>query len=173
MTRHILIALSLSLTACAAVVPTTALQLMALSPLTADPEGLAVQIDLPETVGVQPGSATMTITNTYLGETDTFVSVLERQGTVYRIAAEDIAPLRALQAKIRERETTAPDDNSGSLSIFAQPCLKSDLASPDDEVSVAVQAAQDGPFLPLIRKQPLSALFGEIDLTDFPLCEAP
>jgi len=173
MLKSNLIAAGLLLSACTAMVPSTVVQLMNLSPLTADPEDLAVRIDLPGTVGIREGSARFTIISTYKEETTTYAYVLERQDNVYRIAPEDVDALRALQTRLREQEEAAPRDNSGSLSITAGPCLKSDFAAMDDLVSVGIRTAKDGPFLPLFNNEPLSALFGEVDLSILPICDTP
>ncbi len=166
---------ALCLAACTAMVPSTALQLMSLSPLTADPAALAVRIDLPKTIGIQPDSAKLTLSNTYRDEIAAHTYTLDRPGdaSLFRIAPKDVAGLRDLQTKIRAQEDTAPQENSGSLSVTASPCLKSDFASLDDRVSVSIRTAPDGAFLPLFRDQPLSKLFGPTDLSALPLCDIP
>lgn len=168
--RTFTLPLALSLTACTALVPSTVVQLMSLSPLTADPEALAIEITLPDSVGIVPNSAVLVLSNVFEGETTEGRFVLAQNGDVYRIAPNDIEPLRQLQATIRAQEEAQPDDNSGSLSINAAPCLNAADASVAETVSVSIQAAKDGPFLPLFRDQPLSALFGQQDLATWPLC---
>ena len=175
MLRPLVTITGLCLAGCTAMVPSTALQLMSLSPLTADPAALAVQIDLPKTVGIQPDSATLTISNTYRDDVAVYAYTLDRPGeaSLFRIAPKDVAGLRDVQAKIRAQEDAAPEENSGSLSVTASPCLKSDFASLDDRVSASIRTATDGPFLPLFRDQPLSKLFGPADLSALPLCDMP
>ncbi|MEL6640268.1 MAG: hypothetical protein AAFP98_02965 [Pseudomonadota bacterium] len=168
--RSVALPMFLSLTACSALVPSTVVQLMSLSPLTADPEALAIQIVLPDSVGIVPNSAVLVLSNTFEGETTEGRFVLDQSGDVYRIAPNDVEPLRQLQATIRTQEEAQPDDNSGSLSVNAAPCLNTANASVEETVSVSIQAAKDGPFLPLFRDQPLSALFGQQDLVTWPTC---
>lgn len=168
--RTFALPLALSLTACTALVPSTVVQLMSLSPLTADPEALSIQITLPDSVGIVPDSAALILSNTFEGKTIAGRFVLDQNGDVYRIAPSDVERLRQLQATIRAQEEAQPDDNSGSLSVNAAPCLNAADASVAETVSVAIQTAIDGPFLPLLRDQPLSALFGQDDLATWPPC---
>lgn len=153
------------LAGCASLVPSALARLTAVSPLSADPEGFVVALDLPPGVAVVPGSATLDLTasRSDTGETLSGRYVLARGRSAdgaltYRVAARDLDRLRGLQARIRDwtRENAAA--TRGSLSVSLTGCRTGDGPSPDATVSVALKTAVDQPFRPLIRDAPLSAI---------------
>lgn len=173
MFHRIVLPLALCLTACTALVPSTVGRLMALSPLTADPEAIALRLTLPEGAGIRPGSALMVLETTNDGSTTTDTYVLDQRGDVFAVAATDVPLLRARQAEIAAMEAADPDAISGSLSITASPCKIGDGPTLNSRISVAMRLAVDGPFLPLVNNGPLSAVFDETDIAAWPACPTP
>lgn len=158
--------------ACSSVVPTTVMRLGGLSPTTADPAGFAVDLSLPDGVGVQPGAARLIfeVKRTDSGEASTGTYVLTAQDGVYRIAEDDLRALRAQQSTARAWEASQPDATEGALSLNLTPCLIGAGPAPGAKVSVAIQIAQDAPFLPLLRDAPLSAVASEAEILQMPGC---
>jgi hypothetical protein len=155
--------LILILSACTRIVPGTALQLNALSPLEADPAGFAVAMALPVGLGIELQSARLMfmVARTDTGETRGGAFVLERVSadqTIYQIAPRDLNALRALQDVARQWKTEGDDVTSGSLSVTMSPCRVGAGPADDARASVDIRIDADGPFLPLIRKGPISAL---------------
>lgn len=172
MLRHIVLPLAIGLSACTALVPSTVGRLMALSPLTADPEAIALRVTLPDGTGIMPGSAKMILETTGgIEKSGTFI--LARQGDVFSVAPNDVDRLRTLQAEIAAVEATNPNDISGSLGITAGPCVVGEGPTADSRLSVGMRLAVDGPFLPLVRNGPLSAMFDETDIATWPTCPTP
>ncbi|MEL6572752.1 MAG: hypothetical protein AAFQ64_13895 [Pseudomonadota bacterium] len=164
---------ALTFTACTALVPSTLGQLMTLTPLTADPEAIALQLTLPDGAGIMPGSAAMVLEATQNGETTSDTFVLEQSGDIFSVAASDLSRLRARQAMLRAAEEADPDGVSGALSLTAGPCQTGDNLSVDARISVGMRLAVDGPFLPLVRNGPLSAVFDEAEIAAWPPCPMP
>ncbi|MEL6838862.1 MAG: hypothetical protein AAFP85_06185 [Pseudomonadota bacterium] len=169
---RLLLLSTLALSACTSIVPTTAMRLSNLSPTTANPADIAVDLTLPTGIDVSPGSARMlfSMIRTDTGETAEGAFTLDRDGSVFTINPADYAALRALQATARQWKAENADAATGSLSISLSPCRLG--AGPDDEarVGVAIQMKQDGAFLPLVRDGPLSAVTSEAQLRDMPDC---
>ncbi len=162
----------LALSACTSIVPMTAMQLSGLSPTTADPADFAVDLTLPAGIDLGPGTAKLlfTVTRTDVDQTEEGVFTLQRDGSVFRVDPADHAALRALQATARQWKAENDDATGGSLSINLSPCLLGDGPADDAKVSVAIQMKQDGPFLPLVRNGPISAVTSEEQLRDMPAC---
>ena len=163
---------ALILCACSSVVPSTALRLSGLSPTTADPADFAVDLMLPEGIDIQPGTARLifAVARTDTGQAQSGSFVLEREGTVFRIAVDDVDRLRDLQATARQWDAENDAATSGSLSISLSPCRIGDGPERDARVSVGLRLAQEGAFLPLIRNGPLSAVASEDEIREMPLC---
>lgn len=162
----------LVLSACTSIVPLTAMRLSGLSPTTADPADLAVDLTLPIGVDVGPGSAVMlfSTTRTDTNETDQGAFVLQRNGSIFNVDPADYAAVRALQATARQWQSENSDATKGSLMISLSPCRRGAGPAADATVSVAIQMEQDGAFLPLLRDGPLSAVTSEKQLRDMPDC---
>ncbi len=163
---------ALALSACTSIVPSTAMQLSGLSPTTADPADLAVDLTLPAGIDVSPGSALMLFSTTRsdTNETAEGTFVLQRDGSVFKVNPADYAELRSLQATARAWNAENADATKGSLSISLSPCRLDAGPEDDARVSVAVRMAPDGAFLPLVRNGPLSAVTSEEQLRDMPDC---
>ena len=160
------------LTACGAVSLGTLTRLSALSPLTADPADMAVAVDLPEGVGIRPGSARLTFEVTRGAESVSRVMVLAgAPETGLSVAPEDLAPLAEAQALARDWKAVDPDGTSGILSLTFDPCRDGDLAA-EATVSAAIRLEEDGPFLPLLRGVSVAEVSGLPDPADLPECAA-
>jgi len=164
--KALLIASALLLSACGSVVPTTVLKLSNLSPLTADPADFAVQVTLPDGIDVTPGTAQLTFTGQRTPDSPktsgTFT--LARAGDVFRIAPDDLQPIRDLQAQFNAWETEDADQSSGSLGVTVGACTTGAGPTPDARISVAIQIADGGPFLLLVRNAPLLDVAAQDDI---------
>ncbi|PJI93073.1 hypothetical protein BC777_1941 [Yoonia maricola] len=162
----------LALTACTSIVPLTAMRLSGLSPASADPADLAIDLGLPAGIDVSPGGATMIfkVSRVDLGETREGQFALKRDGSIFMVDPQDYADLRALQALTRTWQAENDDATNGSLMINVSPCRIGDGPAEDARVNVAVRMQRDGAFLPLVRDGPLSAVTSEQQLQDMPNC---
>lgn len=167
-----MVPLILILSACASIVPSTALRLGGLSPTTADPAGFAVDLTLPAGIDIQPGTAQLifAVSRSDTGETRSGTFVLGREDTVFRVAPGDLSALRALQATALRWKTEAGDATAGSLSVNLAPCRIGDGPSPDARVSVGLRLQEGGQFLPLVRNGPLSAVASAAQISDMGIC---
>lgn len=162
----------LLLTACGVVPIQTALKLAALDPLSADPAGMAVALDLPEGVGIALEGAMLSLS----AETADGVQLTGRYGLVqnatgiWRVAPEDRARLRADQAQAAEWERADPDGTRGSFNVSLSPCIAGAGPAADARLSASLQLEPDGPFLPLLRRVPLSNLGPLPGASEVPPC---
>ncbi|MFK7834989.1 MAG: hypothetical protein AB8B60_02105 [Sulfitobacter sp.] len=165
------------LSACTSIVPATVARLNALSPLEADPAGFAVAMTLPEGVDIAPRSARLmfTVARTDTGEMRDGVFVLERTNAdqaIYRIAPQDLPALRELQGIARDWRAEDENATNGSISVTLAPCRIGAGPTEDARASVAIRTDEDGPFLPLVRNGPLTALVDPEKLRDMGDCGA-
>ena len=162
MHKQLLLAALIALGACTDLVPSTLLALSNVDPLTADPADIAISLDLPDGVALLPGSGELTLGATNRdGETAQQSFTLQQSGDVLAVATTNHQALRALQSRIREWEETDPSGTNGSLSVSLAPCRTGDSVADGLRASASVRLQQDGPFLPLIKDGPLSALLNE------------
>ena len=166
---------ALILSACTSIVPDTALRLNALSPIEADPAGFSVAVALPEGLDIEPKSAQLrfVVIRTDTGETRNRAFVLERlvaDQAIYRVAPNDLDAFRAFQALARQWKTENDDATSGSLGVTLSPCKVGAGPVHDARASVAVQTHPDGPFMPLIRNGPISAIVGPEQIHEMRAC---
>lgn len=152
--------LALILAGCSSLVPTTAMRLGGLSPLTADPAEIAVRLVLPEGVDVLEGSARLIyqVGRPALGQIEAEVVTLARAGDVFAIAADDLGRLRALQARARDWKAQDPSGTKGALSVSLTPCTQGAGPVADATVDVFLRITAEGAFLPLLRNAPLNAV---------------
>ena len=165
----------LLLSACTSVVPATALRLRSLSPMEADPAGFAVTITLPEGLDIEPNSARLkfTVTRADTGEIHENTFVLDRMAAgqaTYRVAPSDLDALRAAQAVARQWKAEADDATSGSLNVTLSPCKIGAGPAPEARVSVGIRVAKDGPFQPLVRNAPISAIADPQQISNMGAC---
>jgi len=158
---------------CLSVNPATLAKVATLSPLTADPAVMGVEIDLPEGLVVKENTAIITFfskrsdTGQALSE-DFILEVVN--GNQYRFALSDLDRLRDVQSTVRGWETEAPRANSGGLSVRVGPCLVGDGPAPNARGSLRVRLDESGNFYPLITNGPLSKVLGADDLSKIPAC---
>ena len=171
MMRLIICFVNLALGACVYVNPVTAIQLASFNPLSADPADIAVQIDLPEGVGIEDGSAGLVIDATHRerGGWSGFYGLEELPGGIWQIEPEAQIRLRRDQAQILAWEAADPDGTSGSLTARFDPCTIGDGPSEDARVSMLMQVDAGG-FLPLLPNAPISQLFNEAEVEGLPPC---
>ncbi len=163
---------ALALSACTSLAPTTVMRLGNLSPLTADPADFAVDLTLPSGIDVSPGKAILifSVRRTDIERSEEGFFTLQRTGSVFAIDPADYADLRALQALALDWQDENPDASSGALSVALSPCRIDEGPADDAKVSVAIQVAQGGAFLPLVRNGPLSAVTSDEQLQNMPDC---
>lgn len=153
----------LILSACSNVVPSTAMRLNALSPLEADPAQFAVAITLPEGLDIEPKSARLrfNVRRSDTGETRNGNFVLQRVvagPAIYQVAPDDLDALRAVQAVARQWKGENPGATRGSMSVTLSPCKAGEGPADNARASIAIKVTADGPYLPLIRNGPISAV---------------
>ncbi|KIC49514.1 hypothetical protein [Tateyamaria sp. ANG-S1] len=166
-----LLLMAMGLGACSTVVPATLYQMRGLDPLSADPADIALRVDLPEGLGLLPGSGSLRLRATDADGAEMVGSYpITMVGDVLQVEPASHADLRALQAEIRARKAADPDGVTGSLSIDFEPC--SETADIPDRVvvSVDIRLAADGPFLPLLRDAPLADALEMAALEELTLC---
>lgn len=177
-----MLAAGLALSACSALVPSTAARLAALDPLTADPAGIGLIVVLPPGLSVTPGSATLELQAVRGDEArkgtfrlaDRELSGVEGvpEGATTRgfaVAEADIPRMRALQAEIAEwkREGAA----KGSLGLGIGGCAVGPGPAPDAVGSVMIRLSEADPYLPLIREGSLADLLGPETLAAIKPCQ--
>lgn len=156
----------LGLAGCVSLNPVTMVRLATMNPLDADPGAIAVQLTLPDGVGVVDGSAAMTIQTMFADSEDVSerFELEDLPEGVWRVAREDRARLRDLQVRVVMAEETDPDNTSGSFSVGFEPCTIGDGPGEDARFSIAIQLEIDGRFLPLINGARLSDLYDAEDV---------
>jgi len=162
---------ALFVSACTAVVPSTAARLAAFDPLTADPAAIELVVILPKGLSVTPGSARLDFgavrgTESRKGSfvlqdiaAPTGISVPEDgSARVYALKDEDVETMRALQVEIAEWKREGPA--KGSLGLGIVGCAVGDGPAANAVGSVLIRMKEAGPFLPLIREGKLADLLG-------------
>jgi hypothetical protein len=173
--RRALLSLLL-VSACSSLVPSTTAQLAQLSPLEADPAAIALAIQLPPGLVVPEGGAKMVVeaTRKATGETRRGDYVLASEPgdpaqfaadpgdsvTFYRLAPDDIAPMRDLQTIVADWKTADPDGTAGSFSMGLAGCAVGQGPEPDAKGSVYIRTVANGAYLPLIQNASIKALIG-------------
>lgn len=167
----------LALSACGYVDMSTAARLGSMSPLTADPADFTIYLDIPEGVELPAGSAKLGFggTRSDTGERLSAEYVLDARqlpdGTrVYRIAEADLAPMRMLQAEMRQWKAEVGRAASGTLSVAMTPCLSGDTLDPDAPVNVDLALEDGGTPMPLIKDLPISEFLEQTESGNFLPC---
>ena len=163
------------LAGCSSLVPSTVAQLAGLSPLTADPAGFEVALDLPPGIDVVPDSALLVLAASQSETGAAFEApfVLQRRDgpvQLWRVNPDDLDELRTLQARAAEWEAEDPDASSGSLSVGLEPCRIGDGPAPDAAVSISLRVQPGGPLLPLVRNAPISDFADDATINELDPC---
>ncbi|MEO0917319.1 MAG: hypothetical protein AAFY31_10120 [Pseudomonadota bacterium] len=169
--------LTFLLLGCASLDPGTARQLAGLDPLTADPQDFVVSVDLPNGIGLQPGSVVLSLQarSAASGQTGGEWS-LDRVNTVdglvsYRVAPGDLPDLQAVQSMAAKWEAEDPDGTDGSLSLSVGPCrLPNVTLDKDLSVSAFLTLETDGPMLPVLRDVSVRRFLSGEALRNLPEC---
>jgi hypothetical protein len=171
--NSLLFSTMLGLAGCSDIPIGTALRLAALDPLSADPAGMAVALDLPDGVGIVPGSAELALrAQAADGAEISGRYGLETTGDgVWHVRDGDRARLRADQARVAAWERADPAGTVGQFSVTLAPCLTSAGDIGRERLSAALQLEPGGPFLPLLRDVPVAELTEGVGLPDLPRCE--
>lgn len=170
--RLLLVAI-LGVAGCASLNPVTMVRLATMNPMVADPGVIAVQMVLPDGVGVAEGTAAMTISARF-AETEEGLGQrfeLENTGDVWRIARADQDALRTLQSRVIVAEAADPDATSGSFSVGFEPCAIGDGPADYARVSIAIQLDAGGGFLPLINRARVSEMYDAADVDALGPCD--
>ncbi|MFN4192710.1 MAG: hypothetical protein ACK4FR_07190 [Tabrizicola sp.] len=173
----------LALSACSAVVPSTAARLAALDPLTADPAALELVVILPPGLEVNPGSARLALSATRgaehragsfrLADRPVASGLPLPTGATARgfaVAEADVEAMRALQADIAGWQRSGAARGQFGLGIDG--CAVGVGPVADARASVLIRVAKDGPFLPLVAEGRLSELLGPEVLRAIKPCQA-
>lgn len=165
------------LSGCAFIDFSTAERLADLSPLTTDPAGVAVFLDLPDGLGVIPGSAVLTFgaTRSDTGEEDFMFYTLQDIETDdlrgFRIDPSDHPMFRGQQLRLRAWEAENPKATEGTFSVNGEFCTIGPGPLPDATASVLVQYVEGGALSPLFTDAPVSAVFDAAGTVAMPPCQ--
>ena len=170
-----------ALSACSAIVPSTAARLAAFDPLTADPAGIELLVILPPGLSVRPGTAKLEFgavrgTESRKGS----FALADRPVTTgldlpdgatarhYALTPADAQAMRALQAEISawKRDGTA----QGALGLGVDGCATGAGPAPDATGSVLIRLEDKAAFLQLIDQGKLADLLGAAALAAIKPC---
>ncbi|WP_299685301.1 hypothetical protein [uncultured Tateyamaria sp.] len=169
--REIILACAICLGACDALVPSTLQMLQEFDPLSADPADIALRVELPDTVGILPGSGTLNLRAQHRDGTEVGRSFAVAQvGDVLQVDPSERAELRQVQARIRTWEAADPNGTHGSLGVDLEPCRTGADVPDDATFSIGIRVVADGPFLPLVQKAPLTDLLDKQTVADMRRC---
>ena len=164
------------LTACGFIDFDTAEQFSNMSPLTADPGAVTVFLDLPNGLGILPGSGSVTFgaNRTDTGESDFemyTLQTIEADGMIgFRLDPADWPRFRGQQLRLQAWENTAPRATEGTFAVGGEPCGIGPGPLPDATASVLVQFASETTRRPLINDAPIAEVFDQLDLDVMPPC---
>ena len=164
----------LGLSACSAVPLATAMRLGALDPLSADPAGMAVVLELPEGLGIEEGTAQLSLRARAADGAEVSGRYALEQGTdgAWRVRAGDRARLRADQARAADWERADPEGTEGQFSVSLGPCRTGDAPIAEGRVSASFQLEPGAPFLPLLRNVPVADVAETAGIAALPACGA-
>ena len=159
---HSLATVCILLSACSSLVPATLMQVMALSPLQADPADIALRTSLPRGVGLIPDASFLTLaaTNPARGlDVDHRFAIRTTEDAegrlVFTLAPEAMAPLARLQEIVRHHEAEDPRGTTGSLGVTLGLCDLGTGIDPQQRLSVDLRTEAEGVFLPFVRNLPI------------------
>lgn len=173
---------SLAVTACSAIVPSTAARLASFDPLTADPAAIELVVILPPGLAVSPGSAKLELSadrgsehrnGSFRLADHPAPDIAVPAGATARgfvIAEADVPRMRSLQADIAKWKATG--EAKGTLGLGIGGCAIGNGPAPDATGSVMIRLREDGPFLPLVAEGRLADLLGSKVLAAIQPCQA-
>lgn len=163
---------------CTSLVMSTVMALDDLDPMTADPAGFSVALDVPAPLAMVEDKVFFEFA-AVRGETGDrqggrFVLAASRDDagrTVYRLPPEGIDAVRAAQQDAATWAGTG--DNELSIGVTVDFCRTADVTVPDDiRFSIFIQLAQDAPMLPLVRNSRVTEVIEAQELDEIGLCGA-
>lgn len=166
--RPLLFALLLS--GCGSLVPGTVARLATYDPLSADPAGFTVVMDLPEGLGLTDNNwLSLTAKRGEEAVSDTFQIV--QDGAAWRIDPARVDTLRSLQSTIRSWEAEDPDATSGSLSISVEGCRIGAGPADDATLTIYLRTEPGAPLRPLLRNASIDDILKSTGLNALPPCD--
>jgi hypothetical protein len=158
----------LALCACSSVVPSTALRLASVDPLTADPGAIELALTLPPGLRVQPGTAVLEFGAVRGAERIGGSFALEERRGIYALTTADAARMRAVQAQIATWRTEG--EAQGSLGVGLGACAVGNGPAPDAVGSVSIRLEAGGNFMPLIEQARIADLIGAAAMAGIEEC---
>ena len=151
----------LILSACLPINPVTAIRLATTNPLEADPGDFAVQVTLPDGIGVTPGTAELALsveTPDGPGIDATYPLTQDSSGA-WRLQGDALDRMRADQVTAMRLEDADPDGTSGSFGAGFTPCTHGAGPDADARTSISLQITSGGDFLPLLNDAMIHELY--------------
>jgi hypothetical protein len=153
-----------------------------LDPMTADPAGFEIALELPEQLGLIENGAQLefaatrgTTGETLGGEYTLLEHTLADGRTIYRIPQNGIEDIRALQqnaATWDATDDTEAGDNELSVGVQVDFCRKTeDVLAEDLRFSVFIRLAKNAPLLPLVRNGRVTEVVETDALNELDICE--
>ncbi|MCF2871683.1 hypothetical protein L0664_11455 [Octadecabacter sp. G9-8] len=164
---------------CTSLVMSTVVALDDLDPMTADPAGFEVALDIPDPLGLVKNSTEFQFTATR-GETGdvsggeyTLLETTTPDGhRVYRIPQNAVEDIRAIQKDAATWQATG--DNALSVGVNLDFCRTTQDPLPDDlRFSIFIRLAQDAPLLPLVRNSRVTEVIEAEALNELDMCADP
>lgn len=179
--KSITAALVLTTAACTSVVPSTLMRLAALDPFTADPNDMAVALELPAGLALQDGSTEMMFMAVHSpsGETHRRDYTLQEQSTddglvIYTLSDADVENLNAMKTSLLPWKETSDGNSTLSMGVTADACRVPGIEiGPDPRVNVLLRLEEEGPLRPFLRDAPLLEYFEVAELAELPQCSGP
>ena len=164
---------------CTSLVMSTVMALDDLDPMTADPAGFVVALDVPAPLAMVKDSvvfefgATRSDTGETQGGTYTLIETRDEQDrVVYRLPPQGVEDIRATQ--LNATTWTETGGNELSLRVTFDFCRTLETTVPDDiEFSIFIRLAKDAPILPLVRNSRVTEVIDANALNELELCAAP
>ena len=188
-TRFIATALCVALSACASLDPTTISKLAALDIMTTDPSRLSVAAVMPAPIRLRTGDVVLHLAYDApapYGPIDETIALavdagegapgivakpgVERIQTA-RVAAGDVARLKAALAKAAAFRDTGARGGKGSLSVtITGGCRDGMLKDTPLIAAIYMRTAPDEPYFPLVASLDFRKVVGEAALAKLPPC---
>jgi len=171
----------IALSACSNLVPSTLLRLNALDPFTADPNDMAVALELPAGLGLQPASTRMVFEAVHSPSGETFVReyVLQEDRSsegqvIYTLSQQDVADLAALKVQLEPWRQTSDGNSSLSMGVTSDACRIPEIEiGPDPRINVFLRLEAEGPLRPFLRDAPIREYYEIESLAQLPQCSGP